>query len=88
MPPHKTMALSTDYFRRPQNAEIEDRDELFTAVGAFLRCCTGAPINGQPNPLILFIDDAQWSDPASLELLAHLLSNQRDAPLLVVMTTR
>lgn len=68
--------------------EVERRKDLFSAVTAFLLAASGAPIGGSPNPTIVFIDDAQWADPASLEYLVSLLRSQSDYPLLVVMTCR
>ncbi len=37
---------------------------------------------------ILFIDDAQWADPASLDLLTYLARRLRGRPLLLLLTTR
>lgn len=68
--------------------EIEDRDELFAAIDEFLLAAAGAPSGGQPTPLVLFVDDVQWADPASLNYLLHLLDSQLDVPLLVVVTCR
>jgi predicted ATPase len=68
--------------------EIPERDELYEAVADFLLCAGGHPSGGSPNPLILFIDDAQWADTASLDLLTYLLESKRQMPLLAVLTTR
>lgn len=68
--------------------EIEDRDALFAAVDDFLLATSGAPTGGRPNPLVVFVDDVQWADPASLHYLLHLLRSHRDLPLLLVMTCR
>jgi class 3 adenylate cyclase/tetratricopeptide (TPR) repeat protein len=40
------------------------------------------------NPLILVFDDVHWADPASIELLEHLLDLTSEAPLLMVLATR
>ena len=68
--------------------EVEDRNELYEALTAFLAATTGASIAPKPNPLILFLDDAQWADPATLDYLATLLSVGGEQPLLLVMTCR
>lgn len=36
------------------------------------------------HPLVLFLDDLQWADPASLTLIQHLLTHPDMGPLLVV----
>lgn len=41
-------------------------------------------LSDEQHPLALFVDDLQWADPASLELLATLMS-QRDAKYLLVI---
>lgn len=41
-----------------------------------------------PTGLVLVLDDAQWADPASLALLAHLARETPDARLLVAVTYR
>lgn len=68
--------------------EIEDRDELFAALDEFLLAAAGGPTGGSPNPTILFVDDVQWADPASLHYLQNLLAPRRRRPLLVVLTCR
>ena len=39
-------------------------------------------------PMVIAIDDLQWADPDSAELLVELLRRSRDAPLLVVILYR
>lgn len=39
-------------------------------------------------PTVLLVDDAQWCDPSSLELLGHLVARSAAEPLLVVLTAR
>ncbi len=41
-------------------------------------------ISGSEHPLVLFIDDLQWVDSASLDLLEQLLANPRSHHLLVI----
>jgi len=39
-------------------------------------------------PTVLLVDDVQWCDPSSLELLGHLVARSAMEPLLVVLTAR
>jgi predicted ATPase/class 3 adenylate cyclase len=39
-------------------------------------------------PLVLLVDDVQWSDPTTLDLLHRLLERVADSPLLLLMTAR
>ena len=39
-------------------------------------------------PLAMFVDDAQWIDPASAGLLAHIRRRTADLPLLLVISSR
>jgi predicted ATPase/signal transduction histidine kinase/tRNA A-37 threonylcarbamoyl transferase component Bud32 len=36
------------------------------------------------HPLVLFLDDLQWADPASLQLLHHLLTHEETPPILLI----
>jgi DNA-binding CsgD family transcriptional regulator len=59
-----------------------DRSTIFEAVRcAFCRL-------GETNPALVFLDDMQWSDEASLELLAALASPLREMPMLVIAAYR
>lgn len=40
------------------------------------------------NPLVLVIEDVQWADPASHELLAYLIRNTAELPILTLFTSR
>ncbi|ATB31566.1 trifunctional serine/threonine-protein kinase/ATP-binding protein/sensor histidine kinase [Melittangium boletus] len=40
------------------------------------------------HPLVLFLDDLQWADPASLQLLQDLLTHEETPPLLLLGTYR
>src|SRR5437588_11863188 len=46
------------------------RLRLYEAVGMFLASLTSAA------PLVLLLDDLQWADPASLDLLRHVVRQQ------------
>jgi DNA-binding CsgD family transcriptional regulator len=50
-----------------------------------LQACTAI---AQQSPLVLLVEDLQWSDSGSRELLDHLTRNLGDAPVLVVGTYR
>ncbi len=39
-------------------------------------------------PLVLLVDDVQWSDPTTLDLLERLLDQVADSPLFLLMTAR
>src|SRR6266702_7049567 len=54
------------------------RFRLYEAIGMFL-----ADI-GTPHALVLTLDDLQWADTASLDLLCHVARHQPNAHLLVV----
>ena len=58
------------------------RLRLFEAVGGFV-----AAIAGQ-QPVLLILDDLQWADPATLDLLVHLASHRRNERLLVLVAHR
>ena len=66
----------------PQLDTADERRRLFDAVCTTLLCLA----EGQP--LILFLDDVQWSDATSLELLNHLSGWIGNAPVLVIGTFR
>ncbi|HVQ05561.1 MAG TPA: adenylate/guanylate cyclase domain-containing protein, partial [Burkholderiaceae bacterium] len=39
-------------------------------------------------PVVAMIDDIHWAEPAFLDLLDHVLSTSRDAPILLIATSR
>ena len=63
--------------------ESWQRRRLFEALARATLACTG-----KSQPLLLQIDDLQWSDPETLEWLAYLLRFAPQAPLLIVGTLR
>nr|MBA2278618.1 tetratricopeptide repeat protein [Chloroflexia bacterium] len=46
-----------------------------------------APLRGR-SPVVLFVDDAQWVDAASLNLLAYVVRRVHDQPLLLLIAWR
>jgi hypothetical protein len=58
----------------------DDRQLLFSAVAAILRALT------QQHPTALVVEDLHWADPATLDLLEHLLG--RSLPVAIVGTWR
>lgn len=58
----------------PEQARLR----LYEAIGAFLEAM------GTPHGLVLILDDLQWADSASLDLLCHLARRQSNARLLLL----
>jgi predicted ATPase/DNA-binding CsgD family transcriptional regulator len=56
----------------------QERYRLYEAVAAFLAALT------TPGPLILLLDDLQWADATSCDLLVHIAGRLRSATLLIV----
>ena len=54
----------------------DDRQLLFTSVGAALRALVGI------RPLAILLEDLHWADAATLDLLEHLLGRGSQAPVL------
>jgi tetratricopeptide (TPR) repeat protein len=51
-----------------------------------LRALLGVLTRGRPT--VLALDDLHWADPASIDLVCHLLHRGVDGPLLLVLTSR
>lgn len=68
----------------PTQDETQARPQLFEAIARLLQAWAAR------RPLLLWIDDVQWADTASLDLLLFLIehSSQRHIPLLLVMNLR
>jgi len=60
------------------------RDRGFRAAGDMLRRLAAS----DDSPLVMLLDDLHWADDGSLDFVAHLLQQQRDLPLLLVMLAR
>lgn len=59
---------------------------FFTAIGEVIGRLLSGAVAGQASPPgVLFLDDAQWADAASLDLLAYLARRLGDLPLLLVV---
>jgi predicted ATPase/anti-anti-sigma regulatory factor len=65
--------------RSPDLGPAESRNRFHLAVQRLLRAL------GEPErPFVLFLDDLQWADPASLELLRVILTDEERGHLLLV----
>lgn len=64
-----------------------DTEEAWNRFAAVFQRFVGA-LARQGSPLVLFLDDLQWADPASLKLLLQLLSEPRQKHLLVLCAYR
>lgn len=60
----------------------QKRFRLYEAIGSFLEAISTS------RPLLLTLDDLQWADSASLNLLCHIIRYQPEAKLLVVGSYR
>jgi DNA-binding NarL/FixJ family response regulator len=58
----------------PEQARLR----LYEAVGAFLLSLS------QASPLLVVLDDLQWADPASLDLLCHVMRRRASARVLIL----
>lgn len=67
----------------PPAEPIDGRRRFLDAVARLLH----ALLDGEP-PGVLVVDDAQWADPSTLELLAFVARRLESRPLLIVLTWR
>ena len=58
----------------PEQARLR----LYEAIGEFLAAIA------REQPLVLLLDDLQWTDPATLDLLCYIAAHEPDAHLIVV----
>ncbi|WP_405736764.1 AAA family ATPase [Streptomyces sp. NBC_01537] len=63
----------------------DDRFGLYRSVAKLLAGIAGA---GPGRGLVVALDDLHWADPASLELLDHLVRHPPDAPVVMVVARR
>ncbi len=66
--------IPESYALPPEQARLR----LFEAVGSFLADIASA------HPLVVILDDLQWTDASTLDLLCHIARRQRDAHLLLL----
>ncbi|NOX61360.1 MAG: AAA family ATPase [Chloroflexi bacterium] len=67
-----------------QAAGLAARQRLFEAVARFLRMFTLTKPSSHPSPALFFLDDLQWADPATLDLLHYLVRQTARAGLWLV----
>lgn len=67
--------------------QVRDLDRRFRAArtGEVLRQLLAVAVD---EPTALILDDSHWTDPASVEILVHVLSASTDLPLATVLTRR
>ena len=68
---------------QPPPESQADKGSLHDALRAFIVACASAE-----QPLVLFLDDLQWADPASLALIRQLLEAPRPLRLLLIGACR
>jgi DNA-binding SARP family transcriptional activator len=67
----------------------EGRRRLFLSVGHFFEaiCQSGSP-EGECDPLVLFLDDLQFADRDTLDMLGFLASNMDQGPIWILVACR
>lgn len=63
----------------PELPPVEARNRLHIVLTAFLRV-----FSGEGHPVVLFLDDLQWSDAPTLELLRRLVTSHELSHLLII----
>jgi DNA-binding CsgD family transcriptional regulator len=77
----RTLGLDTEAL----SATIESPEERFARYDD---ATTAIAETGAERPTVIIIDDAQWADESSLQLLRHVANRVSDLPLLLVVTAR
>jgi predicted ATPase/DNA-binding CsgD family transcriptional regulator len=72
--------LPFSYPLPPEQARLR----LFDAVGVFLAAVAASSAFLGQGGALLVLDDLQWADPTSLDLLCHIAGHQRRARLLIL----
>src|SRR6266487_3207849 len=70
--------LPSSYMLQPEQARLR----LYEAMGMFLAAIAA------PHGLLLLLDDLQWADTATLDLLCYVARSQPDARLLILSAYR
>ncbi|MET0903166.1 MAG: AAA family ATPase [Acidimicrobiales bacterium] len=79
---HALHRLLPAAFEDPAPGDDTDQQLLLDAVASLLESAAS------DDPVLLVLDDLQWADAASLDLLRHVARSCPDAPLLVIGTYR
>ncbi len=69
--------------KAPKVANVDAENRLNVAFGAFLQVFAQAK-----QPLVIFLDDLQWIDPASAKLLESVLAAGQPAALMLIVACR
>ncbi len=69
----------------PLDGEAKDNGGATAIAHSLMWLCAGL---ARTQPLALIVDDAQWSDRSSLEVLTYLAGRIEDLPLLIVVAAR
>ena len=77
--------LHEDLRARPSQAKADEGSGRLRAFAALTRLIEEI---ARLQPVVLALDDMHWADPASIQLLAHLLRTARPVPLLAVVAVR
>ena len=86
---HLGHLIGLDFSASPHLASIlkdsqQIRTRAFQAVATFLRRLAAS----NDAPVVVVLDDLHWGDDGSLDLVAELVQNHHDMPLLVLMLAR
>lgn len=63
----------------PRLSPQENENRFSTTLSDFIHCCSS-----RQTPLVLFLDDMQWADTATLKLIEHLLTHQKNTGTLIL----
>lgn len=84
---HGAAALSAPVFELAEHSEApraEDERSFAVLHGLYWLCASMA----ERAPLLVLVDDAHWSDPASLAFLAYLARRVEDLPVALTIASR
>lgn len=71
---------------QPQHLRLQEQAVYQHQLYALLRRLLGQQL--RQGPLVLVVEDAHWSDPASMDVLTLLATNMGDAPVLLLLLYR